>query len=73
MAKKAKFNEVADLLASELKRLKEVGKVSMPSQSFEESNVEKRKKKGEAQKPLRQTYKIVFLNDKGEPHDLTEE
>jgi hypothetical protein len=35
--------------------------------------VEKKKKKGEAQKPLRQTYKIVFLNDRGEPHDLTEE
>lgn len=24
-------------------------------------------------KTSRQTYKIVFLNDKGEPHDLTEE
>jgi ankyrin repeat protein len=33
-AKKAKFNEVADLLASELKRLREVGKFSLPSQSF---------------------------------------
>ncbi len=45
----------------------------MQSYSFEESNLEKRKKKEETQKVSRQTYKIVYLNEKGEPHDLTED
>jgi hypothetical protein len=53
--------------------VREVGKFSHQSYSIEESNLEKRKKKEEAQKILRQSYKIVFLNAKGEPHDLTEE
>jgi|JI6StandDraft_1071083.scaffolds.fasta_scaffold2157468_1 hypothetical protein len=45
----------------------------MGSQSIEESALERRKKKEEALKPIRQTYKIVNLNEKGEIHDLTEE
>lgn len=71
-ARKAKYTEVADFLGGELRRMRDVGKFSHQSYSIEESNLEKRKKKEEAQRTSRQTYKIVFLNDKGEPHDLTE-
>lgn len=45
----------------------------MASQSVEESALERKKKKEEPLKPIRQTYKIVTLNEKGEAHDLTEE
>jgi hypothetical protein len=39
----------------------------MMSQSIEDSksNIEKKKKKESSVKSSRQTYKIVFLNDKG--------
>jgi ankyrin repeat protein len=70
-AKKSKHYDIAEYLVNEIKRTKDI-KFSLPSQSREESNLEKRKKK-EDQKNIRQTYKIVFLNEKGQARDLTEE
>lgn len=72
-ARKAKYNEVAELLSGELRRSREVNKFSVQSYSIEESNLEKRRKKEDSVKVQRQTYKIVYLNDKGDSHDLTEE
>lgn len=71
-AKKSKFHEVAEYLSGEYKRIKDVNKYSLASESIEQS-LDKRKKKEESQKNTKQTYKIVFLNDNGEPHDLTED
>lgn len=76
-ARKAKFNEVADYLSAELKRIKEVNKMNALSQSInEQSNGDKNKKKKDENQPSRgnkQTFKLVLINDKGELHDLTEE
>lgn len=72
-ARKAKYNEVAELLHGELRRSREANKFSVQSHSIEESNLEKRRKKEDSVRVQRQTYKIVYLNDKGDPHDLTEE
>jgi hypothetical protein len=72
-ARKNKFPETAEYLLNELRRYREVTKYSMASQSLEESNLEKRKKREENSKHIRQTYKIVQLNEKGELRDLTEE
>jgi hypothetical protein len=67
LARKAKFYDVAEYLNNEYKRLKDGNKYSMMSQSIEDSksNIEKKKKKDSSVKSSRQTYKIVFLNDKG--------
>lgn len=72
-ARKAKYNEVAELLSGELRRSREASKFSLQSYSLEESNLEKRRKKEDGARVQRQTYKIVYLNDRGEAHDLTEE
>ena len=63
-AKRAKFLDTAEFLNGEIRRLKEGNKGS---------NFEDGKRKEDILKEPKQTYKIVFLNEKGEPHDLTEE
>lgn len=63
-AKRAKFLDTADFLNNEIRKLKDGNK----SSSFEES-----RRKEDILKEPKQTFKIVFLNEKGEPHDLSEE
>lgn len=63
-AKRAKFLDTAEFLNGEIRRLKDGNK----SSSFEEG-----RRKEDILKEPKQTYKIVFLNEKGEPHDLSEE
>ena len=71
-ARKLKNSEIVELLSGEAKRQKEVSKFVNASQSIDESNLDKKRRK-EDSKPTKITYKIVSMNEKGEVHDLTEE
>jgi hypothetical protein len=44
----------------------------MNSASVEESSIERKKRNFGGLKDLKQTYKIVLMNERGDPHDLTE-
>jgi ankyrin repeat protein len=56
-ARRAKFLETAEYLNAELKR----------SRDGKQSNSEDQRRKEEGKEP-KQTYKLVFLNEKGEAH-----
>lgn len=71
-ARKLKNSEIVELLSGEAKRQKEVSKFVNASQSIDESNLDKKRRKDDS-KPTKITYKIVSMNEKGEVHDLTEE
>lgn len=67
-AKKAKFSDVADYLANQLKKYRDV------KPSFEEPERKAGgRRKEEPLKDSKSTYKIVRYNEKGESQDLTEE
>lgn len=68
-AKKAKFTDVAEFLSNEYKKYKDFNR---PSAEEPERKAGGRRKE-EAIKDVRNNYKIVRYNEKGEVHDLTEE
>lgn len=80
-AKKAKFMDVADYLGAELKKIREQSRVgNSHNQSPEESNAAERLKKKKDESIVnvnrninKQAFKIVYMNEKGETRDLSEE
>ena len=64
-AKKAKFNEVADYLSGELKKVRDSMKSDDPSN--------KKSRREDEIKGNRQVYRIVYYNEKGETAELTQE
>jgi hypothetical protein len=66
-ARKAKFLETAEFLNGEVRRAKE-GRGVQP-----EGKEGKEGKEGRDGKEGKQTYRLVFLGEKGDPHELSEE
>ena len=68
-AKKAKYHDIAEFLGNELRKIREFTKGSNP----EEEKKGNYRRKDDLVRDSKQTYKLVFYNEKGEPRDLTEE